>query len=290
METNQPNYVNSAENFANEPPMQLTLRVMTAVYTNARFWIGAVAVIAILTVAGPFDTLNDMEFAPRLVYWATIALVTWPLGMACSIYFGILTHQKGLPEIASRILGGFIGGLPIGLFVWLLNKLYFGTEVESYEDLVRLTGYTTIISAAVSLIYFLIADSPQRNAISSQQFTGSADSSPEDAVIILPAAVPFFARLPLQLGKDLISLQAQDHYIRATTTRGSEMILMRLADAETELETVPGVRTHRSWWVSKKHIAELKRENEKPFLVLSDGSKVPVSRSYLKEVRKILGD
>ena len=113
MEPDQPNYAKGGENFANEPPLQLTLRVMQDIYSNARFWIGALAVTAILTVAGPFDTLNDMEFAPRLVYWAAISLATWPMGMASSIYFGTSLFQQGVPEILSRMIGGLIGGIPI---------------------------------------------------------------------------------------------------------------------------------------------------------------------------------
>jgi DNA-binding LytR/AlgR family response regulator len=282
MKPEQPNYANDDEFFAKEPPLQLTLRVMQGIYSNSKFWIGAVAVIAILTIAGPFDTLNDLEFAPRLVYWAAISLVTWPMGMGCSIYFGVGLYQRGIPEWIARIIGGLIGGIPIGFFVWAINKYIAGNDIGTLEDLVRLIGYTTIISAAVSILYYLIESSVRPEGQSTSLANGSIASH------VQTTTSPFFARLPVELGKDLISLQAQDHYIKVMTSKGSEMILMRLSDAEKELETVPGIRTHRSWWVSHKHIQETERENEKTSIILSNGEKVPVSRTYAKAVREYL--
>ena len=282
MKPEQPNYANDHEFFAKEPPLQLTLRVMQAIYSNSKFWIGAVAVIAILTVAGPFDTLNDLEFAPRLVYWAAISLVTWPMGMGCSIYFGVGLFQRGVPEWIARIIGGLIGGIPIGFFVWAINKYIAGNDIGTFEDLVRLIGYTTIISAAVSILYYLLESSVRPEGQSTSLANGSITSH------VQTPTSPFFGRLPVELGKDLISLQAQDHYIKVTTNKGSEMILMRLADAEKELETIPGIRTHSSWWVSHRHIEDTERENEKTSIILSNGEKVPVSRTYAKAVREYL--
>ena len=284
MEPDQPNYAKGGENFANEPPLQLTLRVMQDIYSNARFWIGALAVTAILTVAGPFDTLNDMEFAPRLVYWAAISLATWPMGMASSIYFGTSLFQQGVPEVLSRVIGGLIGGIPIGVFVWLINRFIAGSDIDGLDDLLRLIVYTMVISAAVSLIYYLVAGSVNQNRQPLQASPATIPGSEKTT----PA--PFFARLPVALGKDLISLQAQDHYIKATTTKGSDMILMRLADAEKELEPVSGIRTHRSWWVAKAHIRELRRDGEKLVILLSDETKVPVSRTYARDVRDFIGE
>lgn len=284
MKSNQPDYAERAENFANEPPLQLTLRVLHRIYTSPRFWMGFVAIIVILTITGPFNTLQDLEFAPRLVYWASISLITFPLGMASSVYFGAYFVQHRLPKVVSRLLGGFIGGLPMGVFVWLANKYLFENIVGTWHELFRFTGYTTAISAAVSIIYYLIESSmhPEEN-----QATGSQSISHN---VIDGNASPFFKRIPVELGKDIVSLQSQDHYIKVTTTKGSEMILLRLQDAEAELSTIPGLRIHRSWWVARKHTKRLYREDEKLLIELSNGDSVPVSRSYSKTVRAFFND
>ena len=43
-------------------------------------------------------------------------------------------------------------------------------------------------------------------------------------------------------------LKMADHYVEAFTTAGSTLVLMRFADAVSELEGADGLRVHRSYW------------------------------------------
>lgn len=277
MSANQPNYAETRDNFANDTPLQLTLRVMQAIYSNPRFWVGMAAVILILTIMGPFNTLVDMTFAPRLVYWGGISLVTFPVAMAVSMFVGIWLEQRRTPSAIARLIGGAIGGIPIGGLVFVANAYFAGTIDSTLANLIRMTDYTIPISAAISVIYYLVESSMKGNA--DAQFAKTHSQPPA------ATATPFLKRLPVELGKDIISLQAQDHYVRVNTTKGSEMVLIRLSDAESELEGIEGTRVHRSWWLARAHIGELKRENDKLIAVLSNGQQVPVSRTYAKQVR-----
>jgi len=288
MMSDQPDCADKPDNFVKEPPLQITLRVMQAFFSSPRFWVGCAAVIVILTVMGPFGTLASQGFAQRLVYWGTITLVTFPVAMSGAIYFGALIHQLGFPEALSRLMGGVIGGIPIGLLVLLINRYVAGFDTSSSEDLARLTGYTVVISAAIAILYYVVESRPQQTSsgepVAAKPSVPSAlqnqDKSPD---------IAFLKRLSKALGKDIISLQAQDHYVKVTTTRGSEMILLRLTDAERELEALEGGRVHRSWWLARKHVSALKRENEKWIAVLSNGNEVPVSRTFSKKVRNWSG-
>ena len=70
-----------------------------------------------------------------------------------------------------------------------------------------------------------------------------------------PRRSPFLDRLPLRLrGATIRAVQAEDHYLRLHTDRGSDLILMRLSDAVSELEGLEGARTHRSWWVAREAV------------------------------------
>jgi len=60
---------------------------------------------------------------------------------------------------------------------------------------------------------------------------------------------------------------------------------MRLGDAIAELEGLEGARTHRSWWVAKEAVAKVERFEGRATLTLKDGSEVPVSRGYARELR-----
>ena len=81
-------------------------------------------------------------------------------------------------------------------------------------------------------------------------------------------------------------MSSEDHYLRIHTSRGEELILMRLADAVRELDGAAGVQVHRSWWVAKGGVADAKRDNGKLVLVLKSGTEVPVSRTYLTAAKE----
>ena len=101
------------------------------------------------------------------------------------------------------------------------------------------------------------------------------------------AASAFLERLPVKYRTaDLWAVSSEDHYCRVHTSLGSDLILMRLSDAERELGSVDGLRVHRSWWVARGGIASARRDGGKVLLVLRSGEDVPVSRSYQDAVKE----
>jgi len=104
-----------------------------------------------------------------------------------------------------------------------------------------------------------------------------------------PAEAPppkFLDRLPPRLrGADLYAVQAEDHYLRLHTSLGQDLILMRLADAVVELEGLEGARTHRSWWVARAAVTDAEPSEGRAVLTLKDGSQVPVSRGFARDLR-----
>lgn len=292
-------YVDDRRNYADGTPLQITLREMHGFAVNPRFWIGFALVLVLLTATGPFGTLLSMNIAERLFYWLVTSATTFAAGLFCSIFVSVLLTEAGIAEWLARLMSGAVAGLPIGFIVWLINVAM--GDAGGWADLLRLTGYCLVISTVISLIYYLVevntrhvagnasppAPIPAPSLSGASSSMGASLAASPVAARVRPGA-RFFERLPVTLGRDIISLQAQDHYVKVTTTRGSEMILMRLSDAEGELEGVAGIRTHRSWWVARAHCAGLERRDGKQVLVLSNGSEVPVSRTCLPDVRKVL--
>ena len=102
----------------------------------------------------------------------------------------------------------------------------------------------------------------------------------------LPQAGPdFFRRIPPALGHDLLALEMEDHYLRIHTAVGSDLILLRLRDAMAELGPARGRQVHRSWWVAEGAVASTERAGARTFLVLRNGLKVPVSKSFREEAK-----
>jgi DNA-binding LytR/AlgR family response regulator len=115
-----------------------------------------------------------------------------------------------------------------------------------------------------------------------------SDRRPRETHALPGAAAPprFLERLPMKLkGAELYAVEAEDHYLRIHTDRGSDLILMRLSDAVSELEGIEGAQTHRSWWVAKDAVMEVSRGDGRATLVLRNGARAPVSRSFARTLR-----
>ena len=100
-----------------------------------------------------------------------------------------------------------------------------------------------------------------------------------------PPAASFLERLPARLGSDVVYLKVSGHYLEVVTTRGSVVILQRLMDAVRELGN-HGMQIHRSYWVAHRHIRYVVRRERRTLLHLTGDYEVPVSRTYLPEVRR----
>src|SRR6185437_6568612 len=97
---------------------------------------------------------------------------------------------------------------------------------------------------------------------------------------------PLVRRLPPALGRDILALEAEDHYVRVHTAVGSTLVHSRLADAIAGLGGVPGLRVHRSWWVARQAVRAARVERRRLSLLLVNGLPVPVSRQAAPMVRR----
>ena len=100
--------------------------------------------------------------------------------------------------------------------------------------------------------------------------------------------VGFFTRLPSQIGKDVVALHSEDHYLRVFTKLGEALILARLSDA-IELcaaSGISGTRIHRSWWVSNQSVIKSISLGRKVSLILHGDIEAPVSQSYKAAARQ----
>ena len=93
--------------------------------------------------------------------------------------------------------------------------------------------------------------------------------------------------LPEELGKDIIFLKSEDHYVNVRTATGSALVTMRFVDAVKELGDA-GLQVHRSYWVSRRHIRGLTKRDRKLLLRLSRSHTVPISTPYRDAVQEIL--
>ena len=78
---------------------------------------------------------------------------------------------------------------------------------------------------------------------------------------------------------DLLYIKAEDHYIRVYTSDGkNHLVRGKLGDIAIQLP--PNfVRTHRSYITNRNFVRQVQRQ----FLVLMDGTEIPISRNFQKQ-------
>jgi len=230
----------------------------------------AAAVALVMAVSGAFGT-GVLNILPRALYW---------LGMfAVGALMGVLTGRQVMshPWFAQRPwLAGIVVAVcitpPMALVAWIANTMLRHIPLSLSILLIDVLPSTLAISLAITALAIL-------TRIRGPMATHAA----------APDAAPpkFLARLPDKLrGADIWAVEAQDHYLRLHTSRGRDLILMRLSDAIAELEGIEGARTHRSWWVARSAVAETTRAEGRATLTLVDGSEAPVSRGYVKTLKE----
>lgn len=219
----------------------------------------------IFTLLGPFETYS-MPAAFRLLYWGLCLAVGWVVMVASMTL--VLRHPSmddwpGLYRVGLAVV---LATAPITLIVSAIEDLLRPGRDETELALFLLNTFL-ICALIAGAMYFRVKGRLGR-------IKGKAASP-----------TPFLQRLPYDLGTDLVSLSMQDHYVKVTTTKGSTLILLSLGDTLEELGDYKGIRIHRSHWIAASAFRGLVRSNEKLYANLSDGRKLPVSRTYAASVR-----
>nr|WP_255552328.1 LytTR family DNA-binding domain-containing protein [Maritimibacter dapengensis] len=100
------------------------------------------------------------------------------------------------------------------------------------------------------------------------------------------ASTRILDRLPIEKRGPLISLSVQDHYVEVATTKGTELVLLRLSDAMAEVGDTPGLQVHRSHWIATGAVKSARRDGARAILTMADGRDIPVSRTYLPAIKE----
>lgn len=259
----------------------------------------------LLVILGPFGTARQAGLG-RLIYWL-VMLCT----MAWLILPGMSKAMLGNARIAGMgLLPGAVvlfiaSSLPMTVIVALVDLtagIYgagdFGPSATAgvlAEVLARAGEFLSPPQGLSALLLALYTKVLAINMLSmglislflAGQWMKTGQLAPGAAPI--RPALKFFSCLPPGIGTDLVLLRMEDHYVRVVTRHGQALVLMRLSDAIAELDGIPGVRTHRSWWVALGEVRSTFRKGKRLELVMSEGTHVPVSASHRGAVEAALG-
>lgn len=230
---------------------------------------------------GVYQT-SSFPFPERVAYWTLLMGV----GVAASTLVTPLVFERWLPGAHPALpiaLTSLLISIPITLGLVLMETAADGAIPDPTFWWVQYF-YVIVLSAILTAGAWGV--DRLRNGGLAQAGSGVPAAQAADAGSP-PSTVPAFAdRLPVKFrSAEIHAVSAEDHYLRVHTSAGETMILLRLADAIRELAALPGMQTHRSWWVAKQGLADTARGDGKVTLKLKSGAEAPVSRTFQKAVK-----
>ena len=233
------------------------------------FLVAIIAAVFMCSI-GAFDT-GRQPLVHRALFWLILLVGGTLIGMTV---MGVARWLRWLDQrswVQACILT-LMTWAPATLMTWTVISLMVPGAGWRIENLIGNILPVLMVSAAMTALNYLADREPAQTHAARQ-----ADAAP-------PA---FLERLPAKLrGGELYAVEAEDHYLRLHTSKGADLILMRLSDAIGELEGIEGAQTHRSWWVARDGIDDARRADGRAVLRLKSGAEVPVSRTYVRALRQ----
>lgn len=227
-----------------------------------------------LAALGPLGT-DAAPLLTRLAYWLSLAEIGAAFGIVTNIALRRLLDPDEKRALFVAVATGAAITLPVTVVVFEVTRLFFPTSggqgsLRAGGDLLGFLPPVLAISVAFGLVNALADRRPVHTR-----------PPPHNA-----PPVRFNERLPPRLkDADIYAVQAEDHYLRVYTSRGADLILMRLSDAIVELDGLEGAQTHRSWWVARKAVRAARRLHARAILELPGDIEAPVSRTFARALK-----
>lgn len=253
--------------------MQLAMRE----WQGLARWRGPLSALAfggLLGVMGPFGS-QSLGPAVKYPFWMALSLAGF--GVAAAAERLVATTALSASPARRLAAVAVISAVPMTFFVaWTMGLVQPGRTFTPVQML-ALFPYVALVQLLIARV--LAASGPRIEGGVAMETAVAPEYPPE-----------FLAKLPPALRRDILALEAEDHYLRVHTRHGAVLILMRLADAAAMIDPRLGLRVHRSWWVAKDGVRGLERTQGRAIVRLVDDVAVPVSRTHLPAARKALGN
>lgn len=242
-------------------------------------WAGLATSIALAALAP--SASEGLAPLMSLAYWLThvfLALVI--LAAVQAVLQRIEWLDRASPWLIV-VLAGLLGALVFTPAAYGLDWIF--PTIDDEDELIGKPVLTDLIGEFGDIILPFLLIWTGFNATRLLQIEGG--SSVSDATPKATEQDQFWSLIPQKLGRDVIAMSSELHYLRVYTPEGNTLILHAFGRALDHLDDVSGMRIHRSHWVATDHVQALRRDGEKVICQLDNGIELPVSRPYRSELR-----
>ncbi len=270
------------------------------------FFLGVPTLIGVLLGATGAGAAAHFPWGIGIAFWVASGVAVWVCLYAGSVAAAVALRPWRAPLWVVLTLGALIGSLVGRYAIYGVAELLAGWMEDGRTPkpmpgfafsadfvIAYLQGWAGVFAAwvLVGLAFdrWLATPGYGRGMVApatDPMPAAAPQAAAPGAVALSPAASAFLDRLPKRLGRNVLTLEAADHYVRVTTDRGSDLVFGRLADAIEALKELDGVRVHRSWWVRRSAVVAMHPQGKGFVLDLAGGGRVPVAQAYREVARQ----
>ncbi|MDX8350648.1 LytTR family DNA-binding domain-containing protein [Cognatiyoonia sp. IB215446] len=221
-----------------------------------------------------------------LFFWALHVAIVLPLLYGAQELLGKLSYLDRLSPISATVVAGILGSVAFTPFAVGLDALFAApNDSEDTGPIWQLwTSEFGSFVFPISLVWVLLnARALSRLSVprllADEEMTTAVD--PE----ISEDEREFWSRMPKPLGKNIVAVSAELHYLRVYTTLGDTLILFGFGRSLEVLQRFDGMQIHRSHWVALPHVADLVRNGGSLRARLSNDIELSVSRANAKALK-----
>jgi hypothetical protein len=246
---------------------------------------------------GPFGTYLMGDFVSRVGRWWALLMGAYVLVRPTMIFWRWIAQATRLPRGSMMFWGVLLSSFPMALLWQAMGR----EEMRLLGGYSGILPFTLLCSLAVMAVAWWAKRADEHllrhyDGAGGYHWTREPGATPQpidpapDGTTAPARALSgrprLYARLSPGFDGDVLALESEDHYVRVHGRRQSELLLMRLRDAITEMDGHPGEQTHRSWWVARDAVSESVGTGRNREIILVNGTRSPVARDSVDRLRQ----
>ena len=231
-----------------------------------------IASSVLATYSGPFGTYLNYTSLELFATW--LLLIGAAILTAYVIYELCQTFLSDRSPLMRPLVFFCVGSISIGLSVDFLLVNLFGHTEPTKPTRILLIFYSLAIMCFVQIVRKVLlrgADYKDFAKLAGEPIQEAADCR-------------LARRLEIPKGARINHVSANGHFIEVATCAEKFKTRMRFSDAVAELDDAIGLTIHRSHWVNRAAIRGWVLDAKKPYVVLENDVRVPVSKSNFDKV------